>query len=192
MKSLMYGLAAMLLAASMSTQSQAALIYSGSELEFTGPGTYTVDIFATAVGQQEEIGGYNFQMDFAGVGVQGTPTLIGIPTLNTFPTVFPLGGTSFGFSAFASPLPANAFVVADGATEAIAQIQFEATTPGVIAWDEQGTLAFDENNAPIALTFSSTTPALTVTAIPEPSSLLALGCLGLIGGVVVRRRKRSV
>ncbi|EMI57570.1 PEP-CTERM bacterial domain protein [Rhodopirellula sallentina SM41] len=44
---------------------------------------------------------------------------------------------------------------------------------------------------PITFVFDPSSPALTATAVPEPSSLAALGVLGLVSGAIRRRRKAA-
>ena len=194
MKKKMIGLVGVFLAIVMSTSSNAAITFSlGSPPpDFTGAGTYTIDVTATATGQDEQIGGYNLQIDFAGIGITGTPTLIGVAPLDTFPTVFPLATpTEFGFSAFAQPLPANAFAIANGDTATIAQIQLIAQNPGTAIFDPLGTLAFDENNSPISLNAPSFSPQVALAvAIPEPSFGVFMAVGVIFVGVYRRRRKR--
>ncbi|EMI42521.1 PEP-CTERM sorting domain-containing protein [Rhodopirellula sp. SWK7] len=188
MKKFVFSMVATLVAL-VSAPAHADLLITGTTTEFVGPGSYQLEWLATSVGG-DSIAGFNLSTDFSGVGGAATswvqhPDFELQAFVNADPTNTGFGGTSI----FGSDL-----VISDGQTVSLGTFTFNATQAGVIDQIQPSAFFSSEAGFPaIPTTYGGTgTPALTApTAVPEPSSLAALGVLGLVSGAIRRRRKAA-
>ena len=161
----------------------AAVVLFGEEVEFTGPGTYSAQIFIQASGQPEEIGGFNIQVNASDPNI----TFNSVVYNSAFESIFPqangadpvqLQGTDLNFSGLA---------LNDGEVGTLATLTFTVNAPGVapLFGAEISDPFFGEIPAQVggAISFQSTS-----VVIPEPSSL-AFGIVGAVGFVARRRRR---
>ncbi|MCD0460954.1 PEP-CTERM sorting domain-containing protein [Roseiconus lacunae] len=180
-----FGLLCLVAFAAIPTVGRADVVFSGETVQFTGPGQYSLGLFATAIGQNEVIGGYNTTFDFSDPVFEYESTSFDAPEFNSVAPPSAAGSTLVQVGAQNTLF--SGLSIDQDETIRLATVTFSATGPGTASL--QVNAAFDQNFQ--ALTFSSGGGLnLAVTAIPEPSSCLFMAGLG---GVVVsaRRRRRS-
>ncbi len=187
MKKFVFSMVATLVAL-VSAPAHADLLITGTTTEFVGPGSYQLEWLATSVGG-DSIAGFNLSTDFSGVGGAATswvqhPDFELQAFVNADATNTGFGGTSIAGSDL---------VISDGQTVSLGTFTFNATQAGVIEQIQPSAFFASVTFQPIPTTYGGTgTPALTApTAVPEPSSLAALGVLGLVSGAIRRRRKAA-
>lgn len=164
------------------SSAKADLIVSGQSTVFAGPGSYTLDIFATAVGASEEVGGYNITLDFSDPDL----TFSNVIYNTAFESTLPAAGGSDPVLLQATDTNFVGLSIPAASTSSLASITFNAVNSGSI-----GISVVQMNDTffgPIATTVSS---ALSVQPVPEPSAALASFALAGVG-VAFRRRRRVV
>jgi hypothetical protein len=162
----------------------ADLVISGESLIFDASGEYTVNLFATAEGQAEQVGGFGISLDFSSPNL----TVERVAYNAAFETFLPvlagdnpaqLSGTDTGFQPLSIGL---------NETVSLATVTFTATAPASAPISVlEITDGFFQN---IAFRLDPQASALSVVAIPEPTSMALLASLGVIAGVTRRRRRR--
>ncbi|WP_404307059.1 PEP-CTERM sorting domain-containing protein [Neorhodopirellula lusitana] len=180
-------LAAVALLSATSFTADAALVISGEVQEFAGAGTYTLDIFGTAVGQAETIGGWNISLDFSDPNL----TFQSVAYASDYETVLPVASGSD--PALLQATDTN-FVGQDfalGDTNTLASITFNAADLG--AAPISPVLFTDAFFGGVDFSLDPGAPglALTPAAVPEPSSFAVLAVLGMVGGAIRRRKARK-
>ncbi len=164
----------------------AAVVLFGEQVEFTGPGSYSAQIFIQASGQAEEIGGFNIQVDASNPNI----TFNSVVYNSAFESIFPqanganpvqLQGTDLNFAGLA---------LNEGGVGTLATLTFTVTAPGVapLFGAEISDTFFGEIPAQIAQVGGAISFQSSV-AVPEPSSF-AFGIVGAVG-MVARRRRRA-
>ncbi|KAA1260810.1 hypothetical protein LF1_33520 [Rubripirellula obstinata] len=161
---------------------KADLVISGESFIFAGEGSYTADIFVTAAGEAEDIGGFNLSLDFSDPfltfeSVSYNPvfeSLVPVPA-GSDPAL--LGGTDTNF---------NFISLQVGETSTIASVTFNATGPGFASITP--VLFSDSFFGSVATSVNPSASRIGVSAIPEPSSLAALS-LAIATGLIRRRRR---
>ncbi len=178
-------LAALIVAVS-STQARASLLLTGEVETFTGPGTYSLDVLATAVGQDETIGGSNIALDFSSVGLVGTPSYVANPAFNLPAPVVPITATVFGLGGTSTAAPD--LTIAAGTTAILGTVTFDATSLGELSFFSGATFQFTPGGVPITLDLGA---GPTLQPVPSPTGFMGLVSLGLLGVVGAARRRRS-
>lgn len=175
--------ATMLVALSAATANAAVVVFGEVE-PFTGPQAYTLDIYAQAVGQSHEIGGFNVIMSlnnpaFSFVTATVPTSVFETPFINNASGNIQLGGTSTA---------SVGLQLAAGQTGLLASVTFNASAPGVAPISLFGTEAiFDQNFETIAATVSG--PA-QLQPVPAPAGIVGLLSLGIAGVVGAFKRLR--
>lgn len=163
---------------------KADLVISANPILFNGAGSYTVDILATARESSFVIGGFNISIDFSAPEL----TLENVAYNSEFGSVLPVSpGASTAFlqgtdlDSITDP-----FRIDQDQSRSLATVTFNATGPA------QAPIAVSEISdsffQPVTAVSSPEMGAVSVTAIPEPSSIALLAGLG--GFAMLRRRRR--
>ncbi len=167
------------------TSAKAALVISGESMFFSGAGSYTLDIFATAVDMDEQVSGYNIDLDFSNPNL--TFTSVAYNPVFDFPTPVMAGDDPAQLQAsviFGAPL-----TIGIDQTVSLASITFNATAAGAIPIIPVE-VADEDFVAISAVSLDQRAPSLSVTAVPEPASAFALAAIGLTS-IWIRHRRRS-
>lgn len=182
-----------------------AIHIQGSTNVFTGPGIYTFDFVATAVGENYTIQGFTIPLlnpngamplpedpDTSLSDIAFTPN----PFLELRLASSDFTGSGFGFSISAEDANGSPLVIDNGQSVVLFSIPVMISTgPSQMepldVLTENGPLATLQT---ITLVNGSVQPAsfgaATFQAIPEPSAATALACGGLVTGLLRRRRRR--
>ncbi|WP_158222844.1 PEP-CTERM sorting domain-containing protein [Rhodopirellula sp. MGV] len=165
----------------------ADLVFSGESTLFSGPGEYSLGIFATATGTSEEIGSYNMTLNFSDPTFDFQGVTFDAPELEvTFSPPF-TGETNVQVGATDGDMVAGGGLnIGLGETVRLVTVFFNATGPADASLTVDA--VFDAEFGTLPFSVSPSAASLSVTAIPEPSSCVLM--LGLAGLVVSRRRKR--
>lgn len=161
------------------------LVVSGEGTLFTGAGSYTLSVFATATGGAEEIGGYNITLDFSDPGL----TFQSLVYNGAFESTLPVLAGSDPALLQATDTNFVGLNIPNGGTESLVEVTFNATGTGEIpiSVQQMNTVFF----APITTSVSPTAGALSVTAIPEPSSCLLIFTALSIASLTRREKRPS-
>ena len=177
-------------------QLSAAILVTGTDATFTGPGDYSFDLIATADGSDEMLAGFQVPLSIAAEASLADPTPGGDVTFNPafdLPTVNPIDG---GFGLAGISFNAGPLDLIDGESAVLATLTFnvasDLTGPITVATvaDENllDFLVSDPTLADIPVTFGGGFNLVPVAAIPEPSCVFVLASAAPL---MVRRRRAT-
>ena len=178
---LAYYFSALIFAACLAMQpAAAAVLVFGENVEISGPGEYSARLFATAVGQAEEIGGYNISVDASSASLTFKSVAYGAELESTLP------GTEGDNPVLLQATDTNVsgVVLEENDSAVLAVLTFIVDGPGEAALTVQGGTVsgvfFDQIPA-------SAGAPISFQVVPEPTAA-GFCCLGLVGYLSRRRR----
>ncbi len=161
----------------------AAIVISGESINFSGAGVYTLNVFATAQGKAEIIGGFNLSLDFSSPNLNFSSVAYN----SAFETIFPVSANANPAELSATDTNFMPLSIGENQTFSLAAITFDVIGPG------SASISVGELNdglfEPIPFSVNPSQSSLTVaTAVPEPGSV---GLLALASACWVYHRRRT-
>ncbi len=182
------------LLAVVASRADAAVVYSGSFVEVGGPGIVSLDIYATAVDQAEEIVAWNLQIDlsdpdlaFDGLQASLTPN----PTFELRAAgtgIVPGPGNTWFLGATSTVTPGLALNVGETATIASILVDVLGGDGGQVSVTSLNLSNANAQQIPFSFADTNGSPRVGINVIPEPNSFALLAiCSAALG---YRRRRR--